>query len=262
MTWRKKSMFLPGLAPSGVIYVAPAIRHNRAIPTTGSAMTAPLLPAVEIASGANPTHAVIWMHGLGADGHDFEPVVDELDLDRLPPTRFVFPHAPERPVTINGGYVMRAWYDILTMDFSGRREDAAGVIESAAQIEALIARENARGIPDSRIVLAGFSQGGAIALHTGLRHRSRLAGILALSTYLPLADTLAAEASEANRSVPVFMAHGEADPVIPQAFSRQSADFLLAAGYPLAWRSYRMEHSLCMEELRDIELWLAGVLTD
>ena len=202
-------------------------------------MTAPLLPAVEIASGANPTHAVIWMHGLGADGHDFEPVVDELDLDRLPPTRFVFPHAPERAVTINGGYVMRAWYDILTMDFSGRREDAAGVIESAAQIEALIARENARGIPDSRIVLAGFSQGGAIALHTGLRHRARLA----------------------NRSVPVFMAHGEADPVIPQAFSRQSADFLLAAGYPLAWRSYRMEHSLCMEELRDIELWLAGVLT-
>lgn len=225
-------------------------------------MTAPLLPAVEIASGANPTHAVIWMHGLGADGHDFEPVVDELDLDRLPPTRFVFPHAPERPVTINGGYVMRAWYDILTMDFSGRREDAAGVIESAAQIEALIARENARGIPDSRIVLAGFSQGGAIALHTGLRHRSRLAGILALSTYLPLADTLAAEASDANRSVPVFMAHGEADPVIPHAFSKQSADFLLAAGYPLAWRSYRMEHSLCMEELRDIELWLAGVLTD
>jgi phospholipase/carboxylesterase len=262
MIWRKKSLFRPGLAPSGVIYVAPAIRHNRAIPTTGSAMTAPLLPAVEIASGANPTHAVIWMHGLGADGHDFEPVVDELDLDRLPPTRFVFPHAPERPVTINGGYVMRAWYDILTMDFSGRREDAAGVIESAAQIEALIARENARGIPDSRIVLAGFSQGGAIALHTGLRHRARLAGILALSTYLPLADTLAAEASEANRSVPVFMAHGEADPVIPQAFSRQSADFLLAAGYPLAWRSYRMEHSLCMEELRDIELWLAGVLTD
>jgi phospholipase/carboxylesterase len=261
MIWRKKSLFRPGLAPSGVIYVAPAIRHNRAIPTTGSAMTAPLLPAVEIASGANPTHAVIWMHGLGADGHDFEPVVDELDLDRLPPTRFVFPHAPERAVTINGGYVMRAWYDILTMDFSGRREDAAGVIESAAQIEALIARENARGIPDSRIVLAGFSQGGAIALHTGLRHRARLAGILALSTYLPLADTLAAEASEANRSVPVFMAHGEADPVIPQAFSRQSADFLLAAGYPLAWRSYRMEHSLCMEELRDIELWLAGVLT-
>ena len=225
-------------------------------------MTAPLLPAVEIASGANPTHAVIWMHGLGADGHDFEPVVDELDLDRLPPTRFVFPHAPERPVTINGGYVMRAWYDILTMDFSGRREDAAGVIESAAQIEALIARENARGIPDSRIVLAGFSQGGAIALHTGLRHRARLAGILALSTYLPLAGTLAAEASDANRSTPIFMAHGEADPVIPQTFSKASADFLLAAGYPVAWRSYRMEHSLCMEELRDIELWLAGVLTD
>ena len=223
-------------------------------------MTAALLPAVEIVSGPNPTHAVIWMHGLGADGHDFEPVVDELDLDRLPPTRFVFPHAPERAVTINGGYVMRAWYDILTADFSGRREDAAGVIESAAQIEALIERENARGIPDSRIVLAGFSQGGAIALHAGLRHPRRLAGILALSTYLPLSDTLAAEASPANRDVPIFMAHGNADPVIPQDFSRRSADLLSAAGYPLAWHSYRMEHSLCLEELRDIEPWLAGVL--
>jgi len=191
-------------------------------------MTAALLPAVEIVSGPNPTHAVIWMHGLGADGHDFEPVVDELDLDLLPPTRFVFPHAPERAVTINGGYVMRAWYDILTADFSGRREDAAGVIESAAQIEALIERENARGIPDSRIVLAGFSQGGAIALHAGLRHPRRLAGILALSTYLPLSDTLAAEASPANRDVPIFMAHGNADPVIPQDFSRRSADLLSA----------------------------------
>jgi len=225
-------------------------------------MTESLLPTVEILTGPAPTHAVIWLHGLGADGHDFEPVVDEFDADRLPPTRFIFPHAPERAVTINGGYVMRAWFDIYSRDYGNRAEDAEGTEASAAQVEALIARENARGIPDSRIVLAGFSQGGAIALHTGLRHRARLAGILALSTYLPLADTLAAEASEANRSVPVFMAHGEADPVIPQAFSRQSADFLLAAGYQLTWRSYRMEHSLCMEELRDIELWLAGVLTD
>ena len=224
-------------------------------------MTESLLPTVEILTGPAPTHAVIWLHGLGADGHDFEPVVDEFDADRLPPTRFIFPHAPKRAVTINAGYVMRAWFDIYSRDYGNRAEDVEGTEASAAQVEALIARENARGIPDSRIVLAGFSQGGAIALHTGLRHRTRLAGILALSTYLPLADTLAAEASEANRSVPVFMAHGEADPVIPQTFSKQSADFLLAAGYPLAWRSYRMEHSLCMEELRDIELWLAGVLT-
>ena len=224
-------------------------------------MTESLLLTVEILTGPAPTHAVIWLHGLGADGHDFEPVVDEFDADRLPPTRFIFPHAPKRAVTINAGYVMRAWFDIYSRDYGNRAEDVEGTEASAAQVEALIARENARGIPDERIVLAGFSQGGAIALHTGLRHRARLAGILALSTYLPLADTLAAEASEANRSVPVFMAHGEADPVIPQAFSRQSADFLLAAGYPLAWRSYRMEHSLCMEELRDIELWLAGVLT-
>jgi phospholipase/carboxylesterase len=166
-------------------------------------MTASLLPALEIVTGPEPTHAVIWMHGLGADGHDFEPVVDEFDQDRLPPTRFVFPHAPQRPVTINGGYVMRAWYDIVSMDFSERREDPAGVLESAAQIEALIARENARGIPDSHIVLAGFSQGGAIALHTALRHPRRLAGILAMSTYLPLADTLAAQASPANRDVPI-----------------------------------------------------------
>ena len=223
-------------------------------------MTAALLPAVEISTGPAPTHSVIWMHGLGADGHDFEPVVDEFDLSRLPPTRFVFPHAPQRAVTINGGYVMRAWYDILSQDFASRREDAAGVLESAAQVEALIGRENARGVPDRSIVLAGFSQGGAIALHTGLRHPGRLAGLLALSTYLPLADCLAAEASTANHDVPIFMAHGSADPVVPHAFGRRSADALAAAGYPLTWRSYRMEHSLCLEEIHDIEDWLAGVL--
>ncbi|MBS0346378.1 MAG: alpha/beta fold hydrolase [Proteobacteria bacterium] len=220
-------------------------------------MTVPLLPAVEITTAPQPTHAVIWLHGLGADGHDFEPVVDELDADRLPPTRFVFPHAPERAVTINAGYIMRAWYDIVSMDFSERREDPAGVLESAAQVEALIARENARGIPDERIVLAGFSQGGAIALHTGLRHPRRLAGILALSTYVPLADTLEAEAAEANRDVPIFMAHGQHDPVIPYAFGKKSGDLLATAGYPLEWYGYRMEHSLCLEEVRDIESWFA-----
>lgn len=220
----------------------------------------PLLPAVEIQTGSQPTHAVIWLHGLGADGHDFEPVAGQFDIARLPPTRFVFPHAPMRPVTINAGYVMRAWYDIVSLDFEEGREDPAGVRESAVQVEALIAREHARGIPDGRIVLAGFSQGGAIALHTGLRHPGRLAGILALSTYLPLADTLEAEAAPANLEVPVFMAHGTHDGVIPYAFAAQSGRFLQAQGYPLEWHDYPLEHGVSMEELRDIEAWLRKVL--
>ena len=223
-------------------------------------MTVPLLSAVEITTAPDPTRAVIWLHGLGANGHDFEPVVDEFDTDRLPPTRFVFPHAPERAVTINDGYIMRAWYDIVSMDFSARREDPVGVLESAAQVEALIARENARGIPDERIVLAGFSQGGAIALHTGLRHPRRLAGILALSTYVPLAETLADEADSANRDVPIFMAHGHHDPVIPYTFGKRSGDLLVERGYPLDWHGYSMEHSLCIEEIGDIESWLVAVL--
>jgi len=223
-------------------------------------MTDPVLPCVEIETGPAPTHSVIWMHGLGADGHDFEPIVDEFDTDRLPPTRFVFPHAPMRAVTINGGYVMRAWYDILSQDFAKRREDPQGVHESASQIEALIARENARGVPDERIVLAGFSQGGAIALHTALRHPRRLAGVLALSTYLPLADTLAAEASDANRDVPIFMAHGRDDHVIPCAFAEKSFVQLREAGYPISWQVYFVEHGIVMEEVRDVEGWLAQVL--
>ena len=227
---------------------------------TPSATGSSVLPAVEIETGDRPGCAVIWLHGLGADGHDFEPIVDELDLDGLPAIRFVFPHAPTRPVTINGGYVMRAWYDIVSPDFSQRREDARGVHESAQQIEALIAHENARGIPDERIVLAGFSQGGAIALHAGLRHMRRLAGILALSTYVPLADTLAAEAHAANRDVPIFMAHGRGDTVIPYEFGQRSGDLLLAQGYPLKWHPYFCEHTVCMEELRDIDAWLHEVL--
>jgi len=223
-------------------------------------MSADLLPCVEIETRPSPTHAVIWMHGLGADGHDFEPIVDEFDAEALPPTRFVFPHAPVRPVTINGGYVMRAWYDILSQDFAQRREDPAGVIESAAQIEALIARENARGVPDANIVLAGFSQGGAIALHTGLRHGQTLAGILALSTYLPLADTLAGEADAANADTPIFMAHGRDDGVIPHDFARKSFEQLQAAGYPIEWQTYFVEHGIVLEEVRDIERWLIGVL--
>ncbi|MCB1963528.1 MAG: alpha/beta fold hydrolase [Rhodocyclaceae bacterium] len=220
----------------------------------------PVLPCVEIETGAQPTHAVIWLHGLGADGHDFEPVVDAFDPDAFPPTRFVFPHAPTRAVTINGGYVMRAWYDILSVDFTQRREDPKGVLESAAQVEALIARENARGIPDANIVIAGFSQGGAIALHTALRHPRRLAGVLALSTYLPLADTLAAEASAANRDVPIFMAHGRDDGVIPCDFAKRSFEQLDAAGYPISWQVYFVEHGLVMEEIRDVEGWLGQVL--
>lgn len=228
--------------------------------TPGDPAPASILPSVEIETRAKPTHAVIWLHGLGADGHDFEPVVDAFDLDALPPLRFVFPHAPNRPVTINGGYVMRAWYDIVSLDFSQRREDPQGVLESAAQVEALIARENARGIPDERIVLAGFSQGGAIALHAGLRHPRRLAGILALSTYVPLADRVAAEAHSANRDVPIFMAHGRGDTVIPYDFAEHSFELLKAAGYPVAWHAYFAEHSLVMEEVRDIGRWLQTVL--
>ena len=215
-----------------------------------------LLPTVELETGPQPVHAVIWLHGLGADGHDFEPIVDELDLAGLPPIRFVFPHAPMRPVTINGGYVMRAWYDIVSPDFSARREDPQGVIESAAQIEALIARENARGVADRDIVLAGFSQGGAIALYTGLRHPRRLGGLLALSTYMPLSERLAAEAHPANRELPIFQAHGRGDTVIPHDFGRKTGELLEAAGYPLEWHSYFTEHSVSMEELRDIERWL------
>ncbi len=220
------------------------------------------LPCVELETGPNPTHAVIWLHGLGADGNDFGPVVEMFDAAALPPTRFVFPHAPMRPVTINGGMVMRAWYDILSQDFAQRREDPQGVIESAAQLEALIARENTRGIDDANIVIAGFSQGGAIALHTALRHPKRLAGVLALSTYLPLADSLADEASAANRDVPIFMAHGRDDNVIPCRFAERSRDLLKAAGYAVDWRVYFVEHGLVMEEIRDIEAWFGRVLGD
>jgi phospholipase/carboxylesterase len=221
-----------------------------------------ILSAVEIETGAVPTRTVIWLHGLGADGHDFEPIVEEFDLDRLPATRFVFPHAPMRAVTVNGGYVMRAWYDIVSADFSARAEDEAGVRDSARKLEALIAREIERGIADENIVLAGFSQGGAIALHAGLRHAQRLAGILALSTYLPLADTLAGEAHPANRETPIFMAHGQADPVIPYRFGERSGETLRAQGWPVEWRGYRADHTVTMDELRDIETWLRGVLAD
>ena len=221
-----------------------------------------LLETIEIETAPNPQAAVIWLHGLGADGNDFAPIVPELRLPRAPAVRFVFPHAPTMPVTINNGYVMRAWYDVSFGDLEGktRQADEAGVRASQARIEQLIARENARGIAASRIVIAGFSQGGAIALQTGLRHTDRLAGIMALSTYLPLAHTLATEASAANRDVPIYFAHGTFDPVIPLAMAEASRQALAAAGYPLEWHTYAMPHSVCGEEVADISAWLARVL--
>jgi phospholipase/carboxylesterase len=199
---------------------------------------------------------VIWLHGLGADGHDFEPIVPELRLESALRVRFVFPHAPVQPVTINGGYAMRAWYDIG----NDRRQDEAGIRASQARVEALIARERTRGVAARRIVLAGFSQGGAIALQTALRHPERLAGVLALSTYLPLAETLAAEAHPANRDAPIFMAHGTQDPLIPLARAAASRDTLRALGYDVQWREYPMPHSVCAEEIAEIGAWLTGVL--
>ncbi len=215
------------------------------------------LDTVEIETGKNPTASVIWMHGLGADGNDFVPIVRELDLPDAP-IRFVFPHAPMQPVTINGGMVMRAWYDIS--DPAVWREDERGVRASQALIETLIAREKDRGTIPRRLVLAGFSQGGAIALQTGLRHPDRLAGVMALSTYVPLAEKLAAEASAANRDLPVFMAHGTVDPVIAFARAAQSRDLLRSIGYPVEWHEYPMPHSVNAEEVRDIGFWLNKAL--
>ena len=215
-------------------------------------MTA-LLETVEMETAPAPTASIVWMHGLGADGHDFAPIVPELELPVA--TRFVFPHAPMRPVTINYGAVMRAWYDVRGVG-GERREDAEGVSTSAEQIEALIARERARGVAAERIVLAGFSQGGAMALHTGLRHRERLAGILALSCFLPLADRLADEAAPANRDVPIFFAHGRHDDLIPIARARRAHEILTGLGYRVEWHDYPMPHSVCPEEIADISAWL------
>ena len=211
------------------------------------------MDAIRIETGASPQAAVIWLHGLGADGHDFEPIVPELALPR--PVRFVFPHAPVRPVTINQGMRMRAWYDIY--QFGGGPEDEAGIRASQGLLEALIKEQN---LPASRIVLAGFSQGGAIVLQTALRHAERLAGVLALSTYLPLAGKLAAEASAANRDLPVFMAHGTFDDIIPLRRAEQSRRALEALGYPVQWHAYPMPHSVCPQEISDISAFLGRIL--
>jgi phospholipase/carboxylesterase len=215
-----------------------------------------LLPRIEIESAPQPTTAVIWLHGLGADGNDFAGLVPELDLSACPPIRFVFPHAPSMPVTVNGGYVMPAWYDIRGTDLVSRQDDA-GIRQSASAIEALIELEASRGIPYENIVLAGFSQGCAMALHTGLRfeHRS-----MALSGYLPLADTFAAERHPANASTPIFMAHGSMDPVVVPARGESSRDLLSSLGYPVQWHTYPMQHSVHPREIADIAVFLARVL--
>ena len=222
-----------------------------------------LLECVEVATGTAPTASVIWMHGLGADGYDFVPVVKELDVNTLPGlsggVRFVFPHAPMRPVTINNGMRMRAWYDIKMMDLV-RQEDEAGLRQSQAECEALIAREIARGTTEQRIVLAGFSQGGAVTLQAGLRHAHRLAGLMVLSSYLPLAAHVAGEAAPANRDVPIFMAHGSDDPVVVLERASTSKTQLEGLGYHIEWKQYPMEHSLCLEEIGDIREWLGRVL--
>lgn len=218
-----------------------------------------LLPRVELTSGANPRSAVIWLHGLGADGHDFAGLVPELDLSGCPPIRFVFPHAPSMPVTVNGGYVMPAWYDIPSPNLVAQ-QDAQGIERSARAVQALINHEVVRGIPAERVVLAGFSQGCAMALHTGLRLPQRLAGIMALSGYLPLADRLASERHPANAQTPVFMAHGTQDPVVVLARGGASCRALQALGQPVHWHTYPMPHSLHPLEVADISDFLTRVL--
>ncbi|HEX4332513.1 MAG TPA: alpha/beta fold hydrolase [Usitatibacter sp.] len=219
------------------------------------------LERVEVSTGAKPVGTVIWLHGLGADGWDFVPLVRELSLPAELPLRFVFPHAPERPVTINNGYMMRAWYDIAQQDLA-RVPDEPGIRESQQEVEALIAGEKERGIDSSRIVLAGFSQGGAIALQAGLRHGERLAGIMALSTYLPLEASLEAEHSPVNRRLPILMVHGTEDPVIPITLAETSQRTLAHRGYDVQWKSYPMAHSVCAEEVTDIAEFLVQVLGD
>jgi phospholipase/carboxylesterase len=215
-----------------------------------------VLDSIEITTGDAPQLSVLWLHGLGADGHDFEPIVPELGL-RIP-ARFVFPHAPVRPVTINGGMAMRAWYDILGFDRRAK-EDAGGIRASAAAVTELVDREIERGMPSDRIVLAGFSQGGAIALHTALRDPRPLAGILALSTYLPLAASLASERSAANAGIPIFLAHGTADTVLPLELADNSRRALGALGYAVEWHAYPMPHSVCIEEISAVGAWLAAL---
>lgn len=221
-------------------------------------MNSPLLDYIELGPD-DANFSIIWLHGLGANGHDFEPIVPELNLPPDRKIRFVFPHAPQIPVTINSGVVMPAWYDIRSMDFLDG-QDEAGIRRSEQQLIRLIEREIERGVHSEKIVLAGFSQGGAIVLHTGLRYPKKLAGIMALSTYLPLDETVAAERNEANQTTSVFMAHGSHDQVVPIRLSEMSRDYMQELGYPVEWRKYFMEHSVHPEEIADIANWLTAVL--
>lgn len=214
-----------------------------------------LIQHLELNTGANPKGTVIWMHGLGADCWDFVSIVKELGLPAELPLRFIFPQAPSRPISINNGQVMPGWYDISMAELH-RKPDEAGVRQSQAAIEHLIARESERGIATDKIILAGFSQGGAVALQTGLRYRDTLGGIMALSTYLTLEDSFAAEATIANANIPILMAHGTQDPLIPLSLAMSSRAKMEARGYKVEWREYPMPHSVCMEEIEDIGLWI------
>lgn len=217
------------------------------------------LDAVEINPKEKPTHSVIWLHGLGADGHDFESIVPELRLPSELAVRFVFPHAPKRPVSLNMGMMMRAWYDIFDLDFNRVKEDEAGIRASEMIVRELIENEKARGIPSENIVLAGFSQGGAMALQVGLRYEEKLAGILDLSGYLLLSNQLEKEKSPANQDTPIMMAHGTMDEIIPIQFAKLSRDRLRELNYPADWREYPMPHSVCFEEIQDIRAWFLKV---
>lgn len=214
-----------------------------------------MLDCVQTETGAHPRFAVIWLHGLGADGNDFGPIVPELVAKDWPAIRFVFPHAPQRPVTINGGMRMRAWYDITGMEIA-QKQDVVGIRASITEVEALIAREVDRGIPTSQIFLAGFSQGAAMVLSAGLRHVQPLAGIIALSGYLPLENLLAEERSTANAELPLFIAHGSVDPVVPQVLGMLGRDFLRGLGHAVEWHSYPMAHQVCAEEIADLRNWI------
>lgn len=223
-------------------------------------MSSTTLECIEIETGPGPKHAVIWLHGLGADGNDFAPIVPELPLNGVPPLRFIFPHAPVQPVTINGGMEMRSWYDIYTQDLV-RKEDETGIRQSESAIRALIARENIRDIPTENIVLAGFSQGCAMTLHTGLRLDEKLAAMVCLSGYLPLIDKLETERHAANQNTPIFMAHGSNDPVVPIARAEDSKKLLKQLGYNVNWNTYPMPHSVCPEEINHIGAFLTLVLS-
>lgn len=222
-------------------------------------MAGELLDFIQQDTGTDPRFAVIWLHGLGADGHDFEPIVPELGLSGATAVRFIFPHAPVQPVTINGGMAMRAWYDIAYMDLSAE-VDTIGINQSSDHLRRLIQHTVDSGIPSERIVLAGFSQGGVIALHTGLLYRQKLAGIIALSTYVAVPEAIQRSASGANKDIPIFMAHGRFDPVIPCNLGEQSRDFLEKAGYAVQWHEYPMEHSVYPDEIRDLADWLKELL--